>query len=72
MEDVWGRIVSSLEYEEETHRTLAASLSQEGSKVMKAFIDTQVKTRDPVSIVVCLEIGLFFVYINDEVSLLKR
>ncbi|XP_064401816.1 nostrin-like [Halichondria panicea] len=47
VEDVWGRIVSSLEYEEETHRTLAASLSQEGSKVMKAFIDTQVKTRDP-------------------------
>ena len=46
-------MVASLEAEEETHKTLAVSFSQDGAKALKAFTEAQVKTRDPVCVSDC-------------------
>ena len=50
IELAWAKVIASLESEEENHRVLSATLSQDGSKVMKAFTEQQVKTREPVSL----------------------
>ena len=48
LEPAWQKFIGCLETDEEHHRSLAASLSQDCAKAMKAFTDQQVKTREPV------------------------
>ena len=49
LEPAWQKFITCLETDEEHHRSLAASLSQDCAKAMKAFTDQQIKTREPVS-----------------------
>jgi len=48
LEVAWQRMIAELEAEEEVHRSLSASLSQDCAKVMKGFTETQIKQREPV------------------------
>ena len=54
LETTWARFLAGLELEEETHRSLATNLSQDCSKVLKAFTDQQIKQREPVCACVCV------------------